>query len=41
MAVILYRFRGDDVDTPKWMEEGCLPPGVRMKLGRHRDPVIA
>lgn len=41
MAVVLDRFRGDDVETPKWMEEGTLPPGVRMKLGRHRDPVIA
>lgn len=41
LAVTLYRFRGDDTDTPKWMDEGRLPPMVRMKLDRLRDVTIA
>ena len=41
LSVALYRFRGDDVEGPKWLEEGHLPPSVRMKLDRLRDPVIA
>lgn len=41
MAVTLYRFRGDDVDLPSWWNDGRMPPSVRMKLDRFRDPTLA
>lgn len=41
MAVMLYRFRGDDVDLPSWWNDGRMPPSVRMKLDRLRDVTIA
>lgn len=41
MAVMLYRFRGDDVDPPSWWNDGRMPPSVRMKLDRLRDVTIA
>ena len=41
MAVTLYRFRGDDVDLPSYWNDGRMPPSVRMKLDRFRDPTLA
>lgn len=41
LAVMLYRFRGDDVQLPSWWNDGRMPPSVRMKLDRLRDVTIA
>lgn len=41
LAVALWRFRGDDDEAPQWYRDGVLPGGVRMKLGRFRDPAVA
>jgi len=41
LAVMLYRFRGDDEEPPKAWADGRMPPSVRMKLDRFRDPAIA
>lgn len=41
LAVALWRFRGDDDAAPEWYAKGELPGGVKMKLGRFRDPAVA
>jgi hypothetical protein len=40
MVGVIYRFRGDDEEAPKW-SDGHMPPMVRMMLDRLRDPAVA